>query len=100
MKSLFYPRSVAIVGVSDAPGNRGRTIAENLDHFAFPGDVYLVGQNGGRTGSRPIYQTIEDISGNPDLAVILIPASYVSEALGLSGWKGNRINGGCLVRTD
>ena len=90
MKSLFYPRSVVIVGVSDTPGNLGRTIAENLNIFSFPGDVYLVGRDGGRMGKRPIYQTVEDVRGNPELAVILIPASYIPEALEACGRKGIR----------
>ncbi len=90
MKSLFYPRSVVIIGVSDAPGNMGRTIAENLDRFSFPGDIYLVGRSGGRIGRRSIYRAIEDIPGTPELAVMLIPAAHVPAALEACGRKGIR----------
>jgi len=90
MKSLFYPQSIVIVGVSDTPGNLGRNIAENLDRFMFSGEVYLVGRNGGQIGKRSIYRTIEDLPETPELAVILIPAVYVPEALEVCGQKGIR----------
>ncbi|GAB4248680.1 acetate--CoA ligase family protein [Deferrisoma sp.] len=90
MRTLFYPRSVVIVGVSDAPHNLGRTIVENLERFSFPGRVHLVGRNGGRLGGRPIHRTLEEVPDTPDLAVILIPAPYVPDALEVCGRLGIR----------
>ena len=90
MVSLFYPQSVVIVGVSDTPGNLGLNIVENLDRFMFSGEVYLVGRSGGQIGKRSIYRTIEDLPETPELAVILIPAIYVPEALEICGQKGIR----------
>ena len=88
MKTLFYPHDLVIVGVSESKGNMGRTIAENLDGFMFPGDVYLVGRNRGRIGTRIVYRSIRDIPVTPDLAVFLIPASHVAENLEACGKKG------------
>jgi acetyltransferase len=90
VQQLFYPQSLVIVGVSDEPNNLGRNIVGNLDRFSFKGDVYLVGTKQGRLGGRPIYAGIEDVPGNPDLAVILIPARGVPDILDCCGRKGIR----------
>ena len=35
MKEFFFPESVAIYGVSAAPGNIGIGVMENLERFSF-----------------------------------------------------------------
>lgn len=90
MQKLFYPESVVVFGVSNAPANMGRVIVGNLDSFGFKGAVYLVGHEGGHLNGREIYRKVEDIDGDPDLAVFLIPARFIPEALNACGEKGIR----------
>lgn len=90
MNTLFYPRSVMVVGVSNEPTNLGRSIVQNLDRFKFEGPVYCVGQGGGYLGDRQIYRTIEDVDAVPDLAVFLIPARYIPDSMDACGKKGIR----------
>jgi len=90
MKGLFYPESVMVVGVSPAATNLGRNIIFNLERFGFRGPVYAVGREGGELNGRKIYRRIEDIEGSPEVAVFLIPARYVPEALDACGRKGVR----------
>jgi acetyltransferase len=90
MKELFYPESVLVVGVSPAKTNLGRNIVYNLEKFGFRGPVYAVGREGGALNGRKIYERIEDIEGSPEVAVFLIPARYVPEALDVCGRKGVR----------
>ena len=40
MKHVFYPKSVAVVGVSAKPDNLGRNIMLNLIDFGYEGVVY------------------------------------------------------------
>ena len=44
MNEFFFPKSIAIFGVSAAPGNVGIGIFENLERFSFKGDVFLIGE--------------------------------------------------------
>lgn len=88
MKKFFEPQSVAIVGVSESSDNLSRRIALNLQEFDFNGIIYLVGQRGGRAFGRRIYKSVSDIPDQVDLAVILIPARVVPEALEECGQKG------------
>ncbi len=90
MNTLFYPRSVVVIGVSNDPVNLGRSIVQNLDRFKFKGPVYCVGKDGGYLEERKIYTSIEDVEGVPELAVFLIPARFIPETMDACGKKGIR----------
>lgn len=88
MQSVFYPQSVAVVGVSATPDNLGQNIILNMVDFGFDGIVYAVGPKGGSFATRRIYSSILDIQGHVDLAVILVPARFVPDVLEDCGKKG------------
>jgi hypothetical protein len=73
MRDVFYPTSVAVVGVSAKPDNLGRNIMLNLIDFGYEGVVYPVGPNGGVITSRRIYESVLDIPDEVDMAVIRPP---------------------------
>ncbi|NNK93580.1 MAG: hypothetical protein HKP41_04430, partial [Desulfobacterales bacterium] len=87
MKKIFYPKSVAVIGVSPNPRNLGRNIVLNLIDFGFDGIVYAVGANGGMFATRRIYKSLLDIPDHVDLAVILVPARFVPDVLEECGQK-------------
>jgi len=88
MHEIFYPKSVAVIGVSDKPDNLGRNIIANLVDFGFGGIVYPVGPSGGFVQTHRIYRSISDIPDQVDLAVILTPAWTVPGLLEECGQKG------------
>ncbi len=88
MQDIFYPKSVAVVGVSAKPDNLGRNIMLNLVDFGFDGIVYPVGPKGGAITTRRIYKSVIDIPDHVDLAVILVPARFVPDVLEECGQKG------------
>ncbi|OPY72773.1 MAG: Succinyl-CoA ligase (ADP-forming) subunit alpha [Syntrophorhabdus sp. PtaU1.Bin002] len=90
MKRFFYPRSIAVFGVSDSPSNLGRIIVQNLDRFGFKGDIYPVGTGEGLVSGKKVLAKIETAKGIPDLAVLLVPAERVPETLDQCGAKGIR----------
>jgi acetyltransferase len=90
MRGFFEPETVAVVGVSNAPDNLGRTISMNLQAFDFKGIVYEVGPKGGALYGRRIYHSVDDIPDHVDLAVVLAPASAVPEIMEDCGRKGVR----------
>jgi acetyltransferase len=90
MREFFYPKSVAVIGVSDKPDNLGRNIIGNLVEFGFGGIVYPVGPSGGFVQTHRIYRSISDIPDHVDLAVILTPAKTVPAVLEECGQKGVR----------
>ena len=88
MKDVFYPKSVAVIGVSSNPENLGRNIMLNLIDFGFDGVVYPVGPRGGTITARRIYSSVLDIPDEVDMAVILVPARFVPQVLEECGQKG------------
>lgn len=90
MREIFYPCSVAVIGVSSKPTNLGRNIVANLVEYGFEGIVYAVGPSGGMVETRRIYRSVEDIPDHVDLAVILTPAHTVPGILDECGQKGIR----------
>ena len=90
MQEIFYPLSVAVIGVSSKPDNLGRNIVGNLVEYGFNGIVYAVGPSGGMIETRRIYRSVVDIPDHVDLAVILTPAKTVPGILDECGQKGIR----------
>ncbi len=90
MQEIFYPHSVAVIGVSSRPDNLGRNIVANLVEFCFDGVVYAVGLAGGAIETHRIHRTIGEIPDAIDMAVILTPARTVPEILEQCGQKGVR----------
>jgi acyl-CoA synthetase (NDP forming) len=90
MREIFYPNSVAVIGVSANPHNLGRNIVANLIDFGFQGIVYAVGPAGGVIATRRIYRSVQDIPDHVDLAVILTPAHTIPGIFKECGQKGIR----------
>ncbi len=88
MREIFYPKCVAVIGVSDKADNLGRNIIANMVDFGFGGVVSPVGPSGGSVQTHRIYRSIADIPGEIDLAVILTPARTVPGILEECGVKG------------
>ncbi len=90
MDRIFYPASVAIIGVSEHPENLAANIVRNLLEFGYGGDIYAVGLRSGKVHSIPILPSLDSLPGEVDLAVILTPAATVPDLLDACGKKGIR----------
>jgi acetate---CoA ligase (ADP-forming) len=88
MRSIFYPQSVAVIGVSSQPTNLGRNIVGNLIEYGYTGTVYPVGRSGGTIETHRIYPSVLDIPDQVDQAVILTPARTVPGIMEECGQKG------------
>jgi len=77
MQKFFYPRRVAVVGVSEDPANLAQGIVANLLRFKYQGKIFLVGRRPGTTYGLPIFSRLSDLPEPVDLAAILAPARVV-----------------------
>lgn len=74
----FEPDSIAVVGASTDPGKlAGRPVRYLLEH-GFPGSIYPVNPSADEIAGLECYSTIEAIPGQPDLAMLMLPADIVS----------------------
>lgn len=85
---FFDPKGIALVGVSQNPKKLGFGLAQNLIRSGYPGAIYFVNPKGGSLFGRMIYSNINEIPDPVDLAVLLIPAPFVANALTACGKRG------------
>ncbi len=90
LRSVFSPRSVAVIGASRKPGTIGRLIFECIMENGFSGVVYPVNPNAEVVRSVKAYDSVLDVPGDVDLAVIVVPARLVANVADECGRKGVR----------
>jgi acyl-CoA synthetase (NDP forming) len=88
MQKFFYPRSVAVVGVSEDPDNLAQGIVANLLRFNYQGKIFLVGRRPGTTYGLPIFSGLSDLPEPVDLVVILAPARIIPSLVRECGQLG------------
>ena len=87
---FFDPRHVVLIGASRTPGRLGWVLAHNLVEHGFRGEVSFVNPNGGELFGRPLHASLDQVPGSPDLAVLLIPAPLIPDALDQCGRRDIR----------
>jgi len=90
LRPFFAPAGIVLVGASHEPGKLGYGVAFNLAHSGYPGALHFVNPRGGRLFDRPVYGDVGAVPDPVDLAVLIIPAPGVAEALRACGRRGIR----------
>ncbi len=80
LKRLFEPRSLAIAGASERI-NWMRSVAANLVHFGFQGEVYAVNPRGADVFGYPGRTACTAIGKPVDVAMIMTPTHTVEAVL-------------------
>jgi acetyltransferase len=90
LEAFFEPKSVAVIGASTNPNKLGYSVLQNLvdGGFAERGEVYPINPGAEEVLGYPAYASVLDVEGSIDLAVIVIPYSYVPDVLRECGEKG------------
>jgi acetate---CoA ligase (ADP-forming) len=90
LSPLLWPRSLAIVGASpDTSVIRGKLMQVLLAR-GFSGVIYPVTRSHAEVQGHRAWASIAELPESPDLAVIVIPAAVVPQALEECGDKGVR----------
>lgn len=88
LRAFFHPASVAVVGASESAGKLGHEILRNLIAGGFPGPVYPVNPRSERILGLTCHRNVTEIPGPVDLAVLIIPARLVPQAIRECGGRG------------
>src|SRR3989304_869343 len=87
---FFRPRGVVLVGASHDPGKLGYGVAANLVQSGYQGAIPFVNPKGGRPFGRPVHAALPLVPDPVALAVLIIPAPPVPDALRACGRRGVR----------
>lgn len=88
LKPFFQPAGVAVIGASENPEKLGHEIVKNLLGGGFKGPVYPINPKRDRILGLDCFKNVKDISGPVDLAVLIIPAPFVTSAIRDCGTRG------------
>ena len=100
LRSLFCPKSIAIVGASATPGKAGNAMVRSL--LGFPGELSLVNPTTSEIEGRPVARSVTAVGEPVDLAVLVVSAGAVPSALeecGASGVKAVVVCAGGFAET-
>ncbi|MHA1237731.1 MAG: acetate--CoA ligase family protein [Candidatus Odinarchaeia archaeon] len=81
IKQLMEPKSIALVGASDATSKVGGVITRNLLSSEYAGKIYLVNPRKSKIFNFNVYPSLREIPGEIDLVEIVIPAEHVPEVV-------------------
>jgi len=90
-RPLFYPRGVAISGVSAHPGKWGFLFLHHLMRFGYTGKIFPINRDGAEVLGRATMRSVEEIpNGEADLLIVCTPTSINVELLRAAGRRGIR----------
>jgi acetate---CoA ligase (ADP-forming) len=81
VRLILEPRSIAVVGASDQPGNLGGETVRRLLKFRFSGRISPVNRTAATVAGLPGCASIADLPEAPDLAIFAIPAIGLMAAI-------------------
>ena len=95
LDKIMKPKSIAVVGASTKEHTIGSDIMKRLQEYDFNGKIYPVNPKGGIIEGLQAYQTVNDIPGEVDLAIIVVNAKFVLGTIDQCHEKG--IKGLCII---
>ena len=79
MERLFNPKSVAVIGASDKFDKLGFHVMKSLTSGGYQGEIIPVNPSAKEIMGIKAYPSISAYGGNVDLAIIAVPAKFVSQ---------------------
>ncbi|MFH1175641.1 MAG: acetate--CoA ligase family protein [bacterium] len=86
-KSLFYPKSIAVLGASRDPQKVGGAILQNLLSGEFKNKTFAVNPSAQSAQGIKSFSSVQEIPVDVDLAILAVPAQFVRDALTQCGEK-------------
>lgn len=88
MKRIFSPKGIAVIGASSDPSKLGYSTVKNIIDGGYTGKIYPINPKSDEILGRKCYRSIQEIPDQVDVAVIVIPAKNVADAVTALGEKG------------
>ncbi len=81
LSALWSAQSIAVIGATERVGAMGRAPIEYLQRYGFKGAIYPVNPKGGTILGIAAYTKIAEVKKEINLALIMLPAALVKDAL-------------------
>ncbi|MRR18168.1 MAG: CoA-binding protein, partial [Deltaproteobacteria bacterium] len=92
MDKLFYPDSIAIIGLSSKPSNIPRLVLENLIRWGYKGRIFGINHRASdaHVDGIKMFKDVQELPVVPDLVFIMIPAKLIPDEIEACGNVGVR----------
>jgi acyl-CoA synthetase (NDP forming) len=90
LRSLFWPKSVAVLGASNEPSRIGGRPIRYLKEGGFPGPIWPVNTKGGTIQGLPAFKSIDELPAAPEALIVAVPAAAVCDAVESAARRGTR----------
>ena len=90
LKTLFNPKSIAIIGASANKEKVGYFVLRNIIEGGYKGRIYPVNHKTKEILGTKVYKDIFSIPESPEVAVIIIPRDSVLDSIKELGKKGTK----------
>jgi len=74
LESLFYPKSIALIGASNTEGKLGYNVFKNLISHDYQGKLYPINPKADYIQGIKAYPDILSVEGEVDAAILIVPA--------------------------
>ncbi len=91
LEYFFNPQGVAVIGASGDPSKLSYGVVRNLKEHGYTGPIYPINPKGGEILGLKAYPSILDVPDPIELAVIMIPAPMVPQAVEDCGKRGLKV---------
>jgi acetyl-CoA synthetase (ADP-forming) len=88
LQTLFYPRSVAIVGASKNPGKLGYHVMKSLTQGGFEGEMFPINPRETDVFGFQAYPSVLEVPEGVDVAIVALPAQIVPDIFKQCATKG------------
>lgn len=88
MQGMFYPRSVAVIGATDAPDKVGYNLLDSVVYGGFKGEIYPVHPRFKSILGKRVYRSIDELPGPVDLVLVGLNQHATVEAVEQCGRLG------------
>ena len=88
MRHFFAPQAVAVIGASRDPDSIGGRLFENVVEGGFRGTLYPVNPKADVVQSVKAYKSVLECPGPVDLALVVVPARFVTQVARECAQKG------------
>jgi len=88
---LWNAQSIAIIGATERENAMGRAPIEYLQRYGYEGEIYPINPKGSTILGLQAFTTITEVNSEIDLALIMLPAGLVEEALTQCGVAGVKV---------
>jgi acetyltransferase len=90
LKTFFNPKIIAVVGVSTESSKLGSVVFKNLIGAKYRGELYAINPKsaGQKLYGRECFASVRDTPKSPDLVIVVVPASLVTNVVSDCAAKG------------